>query len=175
LGIFRCGLAVVAVAQRFRRTFPTVRWPGVRRRARCVVFHRACRFPRAGDALIETVRVTKRTILFALLLAGSWLLAQANQDQTQQPPKEKAGQVTVQGCVSRSSGDFTLMQSDPGNSYVLRPSGKLKLDPYLGQQVEVTGRETPTMSTSSNYNRRPASAVTIRVDSIKTISKQCGN
>jgi hypothetical protein len=111
-----------------------------------------------------------RTTVFALLLAGGGLMAQS---QTQQPPNEKSGQATVQGCVSRSSGAFMLMQSDPGNSYVLRPSGKLKLDPYLGQQVEVTGRETPTTSTSS-YRRAPA-AVTIVVESIKTISKQCGD
>jgi hypothetical protein len=117
----------------------------------------------------------KRAIVFAIWLAGGCLMAQANQNQTQQPSKEKPGQVTAQGCVSRSTGDFILMQSDPGNSYVLRPIGKLKLDPFLGHQVEVRGRETPTMSSSSNYNRRPAAAVTIVVDSIKTISKQCGN
>jgi len=117
----------------------------------------------------------KRRNVFAMLLAGGCLIAQADQKPTQQPPKEKPGQVTAQGCVSRSTGDFILMQSDPGNSYVLRPTGKLKLDPFLGQQVEVTGGETPTMSSSSNYNRRPAAAVTIVVDSIKTISKQCGN
>jgi hypothetical protein len=109
--------------------------------------------------------------VFAMLWAGGRLAAQANQDQ--QAPKQKPGYLTVKGCVSRSSGDFTVMQTDPADSYVLRPSGKLKLDPYLGQQVEVTGRETPTTSTSSNYNRRPASAVTIMVESIKTISRQC--
>src|SRR6516164_10084282 len=111
-----------------------------------------------------------RTTVFALLLAGGGLMAQS---QTQQPPNEKSGQATVQGCVSRSSGAFMLMQSDPGNSYVLRPSGKLKLDPYLGQQVEITGREAPSMASSSNRGR-PAAAVTIVVESIKTISKSCG-
>jgi hypothetical protein len=113
-----------------------------------------------------------RTIVFAMLFAGGCLMALANQDQTQQLPKQKPGHVTVQECVSRSSGDFTLMQSDPANAYVLRPTGKLKLDPYLGQQVEVTGSETPTSSTSSNYRRRPDSAVTIAVESIKTLSRQ---
>jgi hypothetical protein len=121
----------------------------------------------------ETTQMN-RPIVFAVLLCSGWITAQANQDQAQQPEKEKPGRVSVQGCVSRSSGDFTLMRSDPGNTYVIRPSGKLKLDPYLGQQVEVTGQETPTTSTSSNYHRRPASAVTIVVESIKTISEQCG-
>ena len=117
----------------------------------------------------------KSRSVFAMLLAGGCLIAPADQNQAQQPAKQKPRQITAQGCVSRSTGDFILMQSDPGNSYVLRPTGKLKLDSFLGQQVEVTGRETPTMSSSSNYNRSPAAAVTIVVDSIKTISKQCGN
>jgi hypothetical protein len=30
------------------------------------------------------------------------------------------GGITVQGCVSRSSGDYVLMQLDPGNCYVLQ-------------------------------------------------------
>lgn len=115
----------------------------------------------------------KKTIVFALLFASVWL-AELNQGQSQQPPKEKQGAVTVQGCVSRSRGDFTLVQSDPPNSYVLRASGKIKLDPYLGQQVEVTGSETRSMGTSSNGGR-PASPVTIVVNSIKTISKRCGS
>jgi hypothetical protein len=114
----------------------------------------------------------KKTIVFAMLVASGWLVAKVNQDQSQQPPKEKQGTVTVQGCVSRASGDFTLMQTDPPNTYVLRPSGKVKLDPYLGQQVEVTGGETPSMGTSSNRGR-PAAAITIVVDSIKTISERC--
>ena len=113
-----------------------------------------------------------KTILLMVLFAGSWLMAQANPDQSQHPPDEKKGQVTVQGCVSRSSGNFVLMQSDPGNSYVLHATKKMNMGQYLGQQVEVTGTETPTMSSSSDAGRR-GSSVTIMVDSINTISKQC--
>ena len=113
-----------------------------------------------------------KSILLMVLFAGSWLMAQANPDQSQHPPDEKKGQVTVQGCVSRSSGNFVLMQSDPGNSYVLHATKKMNMGQYLGQQVEVTGTETPTMSSSSDAGRR-GSSVTIMVDSINTISKQC--
>jgi hypothetical protein len=109
-----------------------------------------------------------KAILLVVLFGGSWLMAQTNPDQ----PKEKKGQVTVQGCVSRSSGDYVLMQSDPGNSYVLHATNKIKLGPYLGRQVEVTGTESPTMSSSSDAGRR-VSSVTIMVDSINTISKEC--
>jgi len=100
----------------------------------------------------------------------------AGQDQSQQPKKDKTKMVTVQGCVSRESGDFVLIQTDPGNSFVLDASRKMKLDPFLGQQVEVTGVERPTMSTSNNFTRRRAgSSLTIVLDTIKTVSKQCGS
>jgi hypothetical protein len=114
----------------------------------------------------------KNTILFVGLVAGS-LLAQTNQDQSQQ---DKTGKVTMQGCVSRSSGDFILMQTNPGNSFVLDAPRKIKLDQFLGQQVEVTGTERSTMSTSNNFPpRRAGSSVTIVLDSIKTVSKRCGS
>jgi hypothetical protein len=117
----------------------------------------------------------KNTILFVALVAGS-LLAQTNQDQSQQATRDSTGKVTIQGCVSRSSGDFILMQTNPGNSYVLDAPRKIKLDQFLGHQVEVTGTERPTMSTSNNFTtRRAGSSVTITLESIKTLSKACGS
>jgi hypothetical protein len=59
----------------------------------------------------------KHTTIVFLLLAGGWLMAQANPGQS---GSNKQEQVTVQGCVSRSSGDYVLTLLDPGNSYVLR-------------------------------------------------------
>jgi hypothetical protein len=111
----------------------------------------------------------RRTILLVVLLVGGWLMAQANPDQ---PSKEKKGQVTVQGCVSRSSGDYVLTEADPANSYVLHAANNTKLGPYLGQRVKVTGTKQSTMSDSSDAGRAPA-PVTIMVNSIKTISKEC--
>ena len=113
----------------------------------------------------------------ALLLSGSFLLAQnSNPSNTsQQNSKDSKGQVTVQGCVSRASGDYILMNQDPGMTYELQATGKIKLRKYLGQQVEVTGKESPSMSTSSDFLTRsgsPASA-TLTIISIKTIEKQC--
>jgi hypothetical protein len=54
------------------------------------------------------------------------------------------------GCVSRSSGDYVLMQPDPGNSYVLHSVDNIKLGRYLGQQVKITGTESPTLSDTSD-------------------------
>jgi len=111
---------------------------------------------------------------FALLLSGSFLLAQ---DSNPSPHKSKdsKGEVTIQGCVGRTSGDYILTKQDPGLTYELQATGKIKLRKYLGQQVEVTGKESPSMSTSSDFLTRsgsPASA-TLTIISIKTIEKQC--
>lgn len=95
----------------------------------------------------------------------------ANQDH----PKKPKDQITVRGCVGKLNTDYILTQPEKGNSYELQGSRKLRLKPYLGQEVEVTGREGPSMSTSSDYLARAGSAspVTITVTSIKTIGKRC--
>ena len=114
-----------------------------------------------------------KTTVFVLLFVGSCLIAQSGQAQSQPSTKAK-GQVTVQGCVSRQSEDFILIQSDPGNSYVLHAAESIKLSEYLGQQVKVTGTKSPTLSDSSDA-ARSTSGVTLTVSSIKTISKECGS
>jgi len=84
-------------------------------------------------------------------------------------------QVTVQGCVDRSCGDYILMQQDPGMTYELRGTKGVKLGDYFGQQVEVTGIKHTALSTSSDaiaFGGSP-SPVSIRVTSIKTLSQQC--
>jgi hypothetical protein len=118
-----------------------------------------------------------KTLCIALLLSCSFLLAQDSNPTTtgQQNAKAPKGEVTVQGCVSRSSGDYILMRQDPGVTYELQATGKTKLHKYLGQQVEVTGTESPSMSTSSDTSARAGSPspVTLTVDSIRTINKEC--
>jgi hypothetical protein len=83
--------------------------------------------------------------------------------------------VTLQGCVSRSNGDYTLMKTDPAVTYELQGSHKIKLRHYLGQRVEVTGSQGPTMSSSSDAMAKMGSAapVTLTVTSIRTLDKDC--
>ena len=117
-----------------------------------------------------------RKLWFALLLlSGSFVLAQDSSSMGQQNSKNSNGQVTIQGCVSRSSGDFILMKQDPAVTYELQATRKTKLSHYLGQQVEVTGKESPSLSTSSDSSARVGSPspVTLTVTSIKTIAKEC--
>jgi hypothetical protein len=114
-----------------------------------------------------------KTTVFVLLFVGSCLVAPSGQAQSQPSTKAK-GQVTVQGCVSRQSEDYILIETDPGNSYVLHAAESVKLGQYLGQQVKVTGTKSPTLSDSSDAARSTA-GVTLTVSSIKTISKECAS
>jgi hypothetical protein len=119
----------------------------------------------------------KKLCFAMLLLSGCSVWAQVGNpnNMSQQNSKDSNGQVTVQGCVSRSSGDYILMKQDPAVTYELQTTGKTKLRRYLGQQVEVTGTESPSLTTSSDSSARSGSPspVTLTVSSIKTISKEC--
>ncbi|MFZ0416869.1 MAG: hypothetical protein WAM04_02105 [Candidatus Sulfotelmatobacter sp.] len=117
-----------------------------------------------------------RKLCFAmLLLSGSFLLAQDSNPASQNNSRDSKGQVTLQGCVSRSSGDYILMKQDPAITYQLQGTGKIKLRHYMGQRVEVTGNESPTMSTSSDAMNKVGSAapVTLTITSIKMLDKDC--
>jgi len=117
-------------------------------------------------------------MLFFLVISASFLLAQNSNAPGGASPdnsKHAKGQVTLQGCLSRSSGDYILMKQEPDMTYQLQATGKIKLRHYLGQRVEVTGSESPTMSTSSDAMNRVGSAapVTLTIAAIKTLDKEC--
>lgn len=118
-----------------------------------------------------------RALLRILLLSSSLLLAQESHpaSATQQNAKDSKAQVTLQGCVSRSGGDYTLTKQNPAMTYELQGTHKIRLSRYLGQRVEVTGSESPTMSTSSDAMNKTGSAapVTLTITSIKTIEIDC--
>ncbi|HVI07848.1 MAG TPA: hypothetical protein VND65_06095 [Candidatus Binatia bacterium] len=108
-----------------------------------------------------------------LLLTGCFVFAQDAGNANKEKGKDK-DQVTVRGCVGRANGDYILMKTDPGNTYELQATGKTRLKNYLGQRVEVTGTKSPTLSSSSDAaTRTSASPVTIIIQSIKTLDKDC--
>jgi hypothetical protein len=117
----------------------------------------------------------KRFWFAVLLLSGAFLLAQDNSANTsQQNSKDSKGQITIRGCVSRSNGDFILMKTDPAVTYEIHGRHGIKLGHYLGQRVEVTGSESPSLATSSDsMTRSNASPVTLTITSIKTLDKEC--
>jgi hypothetical protein len=119
----------------------------------------------------------RTVIALAVLCMSVAAAAQENapQNANQENSKKTKNEITVKGCLGRANTDYILTQPNRGNSYELERSRNLKLGPYLGQEVEVTGSEYPSMSTSSDFLARTGSAspVTIRVTAIKTIEKRC--
>lgn len=117
-----------------------------------------------------------KSLILALLLSAGFVVAQDSQTVNQKDNSKRDGDsVTVQGCVSRSSGDYVLIKQNPAVTYELQSTGKIKLRNYLGQRVEISGHQSPTLSSSSDALNRTGSAspVTITVSSIKTIDKEC--
>jgi hypothetical protein len=118
-----------------------------------------------------------RNLWLVLLLSASFALAQDTKpnNPTKEKSKDPKGQVTLQGCVGISSGDYVLVKQDPAITYTLQATGKIKLGRYLGRLVEATGKEAPTLSSSSDILTRSGSpsAETLIITSIKTIRKQC--
>jgi hypothetical protein len=115
-------------------------------------------------------------LLFAVIFSMAGLLiAQDNNEMNREHGKDSQGQITVQGCVGRSGGDYVLTKQNPGMTYELHGTGKIKLRHYLGQRVEVVGNEAPSLSTSSDAMNKTGSAAasTISVSSIRTISPDC--
>ena len=120
----------------------------------------------------------KQTILLVLVISAGVLLAQDNNPSIAASAdnlKAGKGQTTVRGCVSRLNGDFILVKQDPAITYELHSGGKVRLGHYLGQQVEVTGKTSPSLSTSSDSTGRggAASSLTLTATSIKIITKEC--
>lgn len=113
-----------------------------------------------------------RTLCIVLLLSGSLLPAQDNASKTDST-KDSNGQVTMTGCVSRSNGHYILMKQNV--SYQLQAARNMRLKNYLGHRVEITGNTSPTMSSSSDAINRvgSAAAVTLNIQSIKTLDREC--
>lgn len=105
-----------------------------------------------------------------ILLCAATALAQSPSNGNNEPKTTK-NEVTVRGCVSRLNASFILMVTGQAETYQLEESKKFKLDSYLGQEVEITGVESPAMGTSSQ--RRTASSVSLTLHSIKTMASRC--
>jgi hypothetical protein len=74
-----------------------------------------------------------RKIWFAIvLLSGGFLVAQDYLKTSEDESKDSKGQVTVTGCVGRSSGDYVLIRQNPAMTYELQGTRKTRLRNYLG-------------------------------------------
>jgi hypothetical protein len=125
--------------------------------------------------------VMRRTLLLSSLLLGAlWLAAQTYPDQTQAPDRgTKTGnnQMTVEGCLSESNGNYTLTDST-GNVY--RLVGGSKLSEHVGHTVKVTGTNpshipSSSSASSANAGATPSAPPTLTVTSVKHVSSSCSS
>jgi hypothetical protein len=124
--------------------------------------------------------------LSVLLLGATWAMAQNDQtptspsDQTPSAqsdaaPTSAGGNMTVQGCLSGSDGNYMLTDKN-GTMYQLT-GDTAKLADHVGHEVKITGTASGgSMSPSGSGeagDTAGASKQTLQVSSFKHVSKTC--
>ena len=129
-------------------------------------------------------------LVSVLLLGLSWAVAQ---DNTSSSPSSSStgsaqsdssansgqtsrtgagGQMTVEGCLSGSNGNFTLTDKN-GMSYQLT-GDTAKLSDHVGHEIKVTGTSASGAAESSaGAAAGSAAGQTLQVSSVKHVSKTC--
>jgi hypothetical protein len=126
-------------------------------------------------------------LLSVLLLGACWAVAQDTASQTNSNSSETSassgqtsfstasGATTVEGCLSGSSGNYTLTDKH-GNTYQLT-GDTAKLSEHVGHEVKITGTSSSASSASGGTATGTAGASgnsqTLEVSSVKHISKTC--
>ena len=114
-------------------------------------------------------------LLSVLLLGLSWAVAQdsstGNAGQTSRTGA--GGQMTVEGCLSGSSGSFTLTDKN-GTAYQLT-GDTAKLTEHVGHEVKVTGTSGSAGASASGASGAGSAGAgqTLQVTSVKHVSKTC--
>jgi hypothetical protein len=113
-------------------------------------------------------------LLAVLLLATVWAAAQDYPSQSQTTPANAGSEQSVQGCLSGSDGNYTLMVKN-GTSYKLT-GDTAKLAEHIGHEIKVTGTVS-SASTSPNTDTSAGTTASsggeIQVTSVKHIAKTC--
>lgn len=124
-------------------------------------------------------------LLSVLLLGLSWAVAQDTTSPSnssaagsgQMSRSSAAGETSVQGCLSGSSGNYTLSDKN-GNTYQLT-GDTAKLSEHVGHEVKITGTTNSDSSASGASGAAAGTAGsagaerTLQVTSVKHISKTC--
>jgi len=131
-------------------------------------------------------------LISVLLLGASWAVAQSDSTNAQSPaaqtstrgqndavPASSGGNTSVQGCLTRSNGQFTLT-GDDGSAYLLSGDA-VTLSHHVGHEIKVTGSmssSTDAMQPQGGGNQSGymgTSKRKLEVTSVKHISKTCQN
>ena len=115
-------------------------------------------------------------LLSILLLGLTWAVAQ---DTTSQPSSAgqqtsrsgAGGQMTVEGCLSGSNGNFTLTDKN-GMSYQLT-GDTAKLSEHVGHEVKVTGMTGSSGAGAETASGSAGAGQSLQVSSLKHVSKTC--
>jgi len=88
-------------------------------------------------------------LIAALLLSAVWVLAQdaAQAGSSTSQANSNASEMTIEGCLSGSAGNFTLTDT-AGKSYQLQGDAS-KLADQIGHQVAIKGTQTATASATT--------------------------
>lgn len=130
---------------------------------------------------MRNVLVAIAVLLLALGIA--WAQQPATSDSNTNTPVDAGTQVTVQGCLGGTPGNFTLMGSD-GTTYKLQGNDD-QLKEHVGHTVAVTGTVgTGNTTTTSATETQPSGTSstdttgaqrTLSVGSLQHISENCGS
>jgi hypothetical protein len=115
-------------------------------------------------------------LLSVLLLGLTWAVAQDTTGQTGSQTSA-GGEMTVQGCLSGSSGSYTLTDKH-GMAYQLT-GDTAKLSEHVGHEVKITGTSSSEASSAGASSGTSSAAgstgaqKTLQVSSVKHVSKTC--
>ena len=120
-------------------------------------------------------------LLSMLLLGACWAAAQDTTTQPNADPNQAsqtAGGTTVEGCLSGSSGNYTLTDKN-GVSYQLT-GDSAKLSEHVGHEVKITGTASSASpngggTSTGTTGTANGGSQTLEVSSVKHISKTCRN
>jgi hypothetical protein len=116
-----------------------------------------------------------RTFLLALILlvSAAWVQAQSQYPQTESSQTEAtaSGHTTVEGCLQRSDGNYTLTDKN-GTTYQLQGATS-KLEEHVGHEVQITGKMASEAAGSPTGTQTAGTQSPLMVQSVKHISKTC--
>src|ERR1700740_1083084 len=119
----------------------------------------------------------KLLLISSLFLCTLYLGAQTYPNQSANPSSSQTSsdhQPKVRGCLSGSSGNYTLTDKS-GEAYQLTGDTS-KLAEHVGHTVEITGTTAPSSSASSSTGAGSSASggtKTLNVSSMKHISETC--